>query len=105
MMDSFRYVGATPTEIEEGEDIRRPIEPGEFTGEIDVTEAFPHNKMLFDEGNLLTAEPVADKTTRQQQEKQGEDIKAAEKTAQEKAEQEAAANAASAAEGKAGDGS
>jgi hypothetical protein len=73
-MDEFRYVGPTPTELEGG----RPIEPGEFTGAIDVSDEAPANKTLFDEGRLIRV------PTSQEREK-------AEADAKKKEEDEAAA--------------
>jgi len=58
-MNDFRYVGSTPTDLEGG----RPIAPGEFTGEIDVTEEAPKNKMLLDEGLLVPAPSEAERET------------------------------------------
>lgn len=48
-MDQFRYVGATPTDLDGG----RPIGPGDFTGPIDVSEECPKNKQLLDDGLLI----------------------------------------------------
>lgn len=48
-MKEFRFVGNHPDELDGG----RPIEPGEFTGPIDISEESPKNKQLSDDGLLL----------------------------------------------------
>jgi hypothetical protein len=98
-MDEFRFVGSTPTELEGG----RPIEPGEFTGPIDVSEKAPANKTLLDEGMLLK---VSSETAEQQAAREKQEAEAKEKQEEEQA---AAANAEAQASGdktagKAGEG-
>jgi hypothetical protein len=56
MMNEYRFVGETPTTLEDG----RPIEPGEFVGVTDISEKAPHNKMLYDEGKLIPGIPTSD---------------------------------------------
>lgn len=95
-MDEFRFVGSTPTELEGG----RPIEPGEFTGPIDVSDENPANKVLLDEGMLIkvSSESDADKAAREK--KEAEEAEAAAKA---QADADEAAKA-SKDQGKAGDG-
>lgn len=51
-MDEYRFIGTHADELESG----RPLEPGEFTGPIEVTEEHPKNKQLLDDGLLIKIE-------------------------------------------------
>lgn len=64
-MTQYRFIGSHPDELEGG----RPIEPGEFTGEIDPDA--PQNARLIEDGLLIEGkdntpgaepEPEPDKT-------------------------------------------
>jgi len=50
-MSNFRYIGASATDLDGG----RPLAPGDFTGDIDVSEDSPKNKHLLDDGLLIEA--------------------------------------------------
>ncbi len=111
-MNDFRYVGSTPTDLEGG----RPIAPGEFTGEIDVSEAAPKNQMLLEEGLLIEA---PDEATREASAKKAAVVEGSEDlsgtadgqgstsatTSSDEAKDEPAASAATGATGKTGEGS
>lgn len=51
-MDEYRFVGSHPDELDGG----RPIEPGEFTGPIEVDDDHPQNQRLLEDGLLLKIE-------------------------------------------------
>lgn len=97
-MDSFRYVGATATDLEGG----RPIEPGEFTGPIDVDplvvsqdpetgeEVSRPNKnyQLLEDGQLLLIEPSESEADIKAREKKEREEEAATKKAEQEREGE-----------------
>lgn len=48
-MTNYRFVGNHPDELDGG----RPIEPGQLTGDIEVTDETPKLKQLIDDGLLV----------------------------------------------------
>jgi len=59
-MTRYRFIGSHPESLASG----RPIEPGEFVDLEDDDLEDPHNKMLLDDGHLITVEEEGKKSSR-----------------------------------------
>lgn len=75
-MDQYRFVGVHADALDGG----RPVEPGEMTGEIDVSDKSPKNKSLFDDGLLIKVDAgTYEKSVAEQERVEQERVAQAEK--------------------------